>query len=321
MRKNNSILFLFGALMIAMVSLYCCWEIVEKQEQGEDFVAATVPQLIEGDSAEVADPENAIDIDRPARTQTHPVRKLEAVLSLSGDYIERLDSLHRVNWTLLTDHELQTIERCLLSVTTDSLENPNEEYALLNDILEALLAQERYVSSSAKVLIEGLKDNTLDPLWREYLLQHYCLFIEDYKGTEYEQDARFDELKEGLIASLAEAEGGLAGTSLLNIDRLSQMGPDFEFDPSWHSRAVEIALDGSAGLGSRIPAFQVLPISAEKRPDLSVEALREVLLSQRAHKLIQFAVTSYLKRANEAGYHEYHQLDIYTRYPLQINQL
>ncbi|MGJ8641376.1 MAG: hypothetical protein ACSHYA_18450 [Opitutaceae bacterium] len=227
--------------------------------------------------------------------------ELLLVVDESRGYQQRLAALGRLDLTRVNSTVAHHIADYLLSPVNESSEL-NANLAIRNDLLEELMKLADFVELSASVLVDGVRDESLNSTWREYLLQHYSILIRDYGDSKLQDSPLSTDLKEILVQSLHETDNGIAGTALLNIDRIKKHSPDWIEDLEWQHLAVKLALDSDANIASRVPAFQVLPAGTY---EVSVDTLNSVIQSESEHVLLKLALIQFVNRAIADGQSEY----------------
>ncbi|WP_309400836.1 hypothetical protein [Cerasicoccus maritimus] len=226
---------------------------------------------------------------------------LRSIMDSGFTYRERLEQVNALDWDSLQPEAIEAIANWLLD-TNESIEKPMEELAIRNDLLDGLIAQSQWADVSGRLLVSGVRDNNQHPLWREYALQYYSVFLQNYYGDTNVDPVLFDGLKATLLSSLSEETNGMAGTALLNIDRLQKDTPTFVEGLEWEAPATVLALNQDANMASRIPALQILPVL---EPGISAKSLQSVIESPNEHTLVKLAAVNFARRACMAGHEEF----------------
>ena len=219
--------------------------------------------------------------------------QLKPVFDPSLGYVERLGYLHDFNWE--QDASLARLVADYLLLPISSGESRETELAIRNDVLGNLIEEPAFAEITVGLLIRGADDVTQDPIWREYLLQHYSVFVVDYLRSGAVKEALFQELNRSLFDRMAERSNGMAGTALLNYVRLNETHPDWIEAVDWRVEAASIAFDPTAHLSSRIAAFQTLPLDS---PEVRLDEFHKIIKSDGADFLLKLAASGYLQRSS-----------------------
>lgn len=220
--------------------------------------------------------------------------ELEILLSEEAAYSERLKVLNEIDWSALDLEQYKAIKLFLISDSA-SVNEPVSQFAIRNDLLLKLITNPDCISMAAQVLVGVVSDLKQHPLWREYVLQHYSIFIDDYHGDGLVDPFVLDRLCEILSSSLGEIENGMSGTAFLNLKRLERSNPEILRDIDYMELAARAAINPDVDLSTRISALGCLdPLDAEIRP----EQLNRIMVDPEANIVLKAAALRYALAAN-----------------------
>ena len=177
-------------------------------------------------------------------------QRLQFILNGDGtkSFPERLRSLHTINRNLMIE-EAEAFFRYLRTPAQDMANRAGENW-LRNDIMDILVEQPALPQGYPNVLIAIYKDQAQDAVMRDYALQHIPP-VYNRANTQEKVD-----LQTTLWQATGEADGSIAGTSLLALLELSGSDPAVD-QGQVADRAFKLAADGRTGELSRITAVQV----------------------------------------------------------------
>ncbi|WP_309386030.1 hypothetical protein [Cerasicoccus frondis] len=227
--------------------------------------------------------------------------RLQSVMDSTLSYLHRLDQLQELDLALLGEQDFAAIREFLTTASPET-SNPSEDFAIRNDLLEMLMRQPGHEDFIQGVLIDGVKDTAQHTLWREYLLQHYSLWVDDAVAAEYRYDAELAPLLDVLKQSLSESDNEIAGAAILNYLRLHENHPELISDTDFRSVATQIVTDPNANRATRISA--ILALSAET-PTIAADQLQLMMADPVEHTLLKVTIYHFARRAVENGNLEY----------------
>lgn len=191
------------------------------------------------------------------------------------DYLPRSRAVHRLSRRLSAD---EYIALCaFLRSYVDQQRLPLMEFnALKNDILDALIAQEK-LPSDLEGLFETLyTDPYMDPMFRDYVLQRLSLYAERVWGepplASFEHQ---DFIVPFYKRALEDRSGSLAGTALIGMDRLHRRY-GFPGEEMIREAVLQVSSDPDCSSLSMLPAFRLAGIYGVEEV---LPALRRVLKS------------------------------------------
>ena len=307
MMKKNAYIFL---LLAAGIIATCFFLRNQVDDTSVGVVENETPSPLVTDH--VSGSESAAAVDQRAVESIHGMNgsskessRFGSVLNEQAPYKTRLRELHTINFESLSEDEAKVIRDFLLSELKSDDAQHDARLAIRNDLLEKLMANPDVAHVAADVLIAGVQDKGQDPLWREYLLQHYSVFVDDYYDRELVTKDVFSTLEETLTSCLEERYSAIAGTALLNFSRLSEGGSGMGQGHDWVVEAKQIAYDQDAHLASRISAFQTIPTEAS---EMSEDVMVEFMDNAETHLLLKLAFLNYVKRSSGVSSDEYSHL-------------
>jgi HEAT repeat protein len=201
----------------------------------------------------------------PLPTHTHsPVQK---TLDASLSYEERLDAIHAL------DEPLSSAE--LLNLR-NLVRNPEEHSTLRNDAL--LVLETHKLEGLESDLVSMWKDESENPVWRDYCLQHLARVHSFSRRPEWIQHTLFE---------VAEREIGTAsGTALIALQSIAENNPavaeklrevarekskDSVDNPEAAVTAMQVSL--KAGDASSLPEARKLAANTSARARLRMSAI------------------------------------------------
>lgn len=176
------------------------------------------------------------------------------------DYAARLHAVDRLPEDMPKSDVDQLLDLLGKTVEDDVLE-PDFLNAIKNDAVEKLLSQNRPDPRVAGALIKHYQSREMDPVWRDYCLQHLprCL---DNETSIQEREKILDLLWQATL----QTESTFAGTALLALNRIQNRLPQFVDSHELGDRALSIAKNPSFSHPSRISALQVAGTHPEAIP-------------------------------------------------------
>jgi hypothetical protein len=180
-----------------------------------------------------------------------------------ASYREARQQLSQFQYEGMNDAETQGLIE--LIVKDDYSEDYVQEVPLQelkNDALECLLARDPMPENLGDIMLTVVEDDTQDPIWREYVLQHFVFYYQQrwpqemrpLKGNEL---AECQQFQRSLARCLRKKNNGLAGTALIVLKELTK--EDAAFDKGIViTGALQLASDETSSLDSRITALSVL---------------------------------------------------------------
>jgi len=137
--------------------------------------------------------------------------------------------------------------------------------AVKNDVVAALLKQKDFPQTLPIVLVSGFRDETHDPVWRDYCVQFMARSYERSDGAAASRRLLLDALWQ----ATKEQDETFAGTALIGLERLSRYTEAVDCDAVAQTAVIVAgnsdmrgasritALRMAAGMGARA----VLPVS------------------------------------------------------------
>jgi len=134
-----------------------------------------------------------------------------------------------------------------------------------------MLRQDKRVDGLGGQLVAMFKDKEHDDVWRDYCVQYFGMYYnlkwlgdkQGEKGASVEsvgaqkiEDPERKDIEDAYWEAMKEKDKSTAGTSLLNLESLSRMHPDFDRQKI-ASKALELAADNGCIEASRITALRV----------------------------------------------------------------
>lgn len=301
MKSNISILIIFGSTSLGFLCLtiYKYHTEAVKSEERPSFYNSDSRSLenIADSRVVLLEPiakEEIVDLQ-----VSHP--EISILSSDNFSYRERLTAFRALNWAELTLDELVLLKEFLVSESS-LVTNPAQAFSLRNNVLSNLLDNPDYARFAYDSLIEVLIDKDQHNIWREYVLQHYSIFLRDYRENSSFSADNHSLLVDILYDSLDEFDTGISGTALLNFKRLKREIPELVEGFDYQLRAIEVFLNENADLSSRISAIG--SISTENR-DVEADDLIAIIVSPSNNVVLKMAALRYAIDAdkNEASNH------------------
>ena len=222
--------------------------------------------------------------------------------SEDASFLEKGSLLGSLRHGVLTDEQCDGL---LHFIQTDQFQESGKEssqfLSLKNDALECLLELSELPVGLTAAMIRMVRDESKDPIWREYVLQHFVMLYRAKWPADSPQDTKKGQrerraIQRALAASIFHCDSGLAGTALIVVEDLSRDYPEFE---NVLSRSAKmIARDEKACMSSRTTALSMIEGSAEPE----TIALAGELASNQQHPLaIRIAATGRLREWSHAS--------------------
>ena len=185
-------------------------------------------------------------VPRP-RIPNHLLVLFDASRSLS----ERLKPLEPMKNNALTDDEARALIAALRQDKPRTGQAGVQEHYLQHVIMQRLLHDKTRSATALTGLVAIASDTTLDPVTRDYALQHL--------GT-WGQTATVEEvelIRAALWNGVKQPDFTLAGTSLLGLQRILPRHADDAENETLSHEALRIASDAQFSAASRATALQV----------------------------------------------------------------
>ena len=179
------------------------------------------------------------------------------------DYRARIVAVHQLGTGLSAD-DVQALYWLLhQKFATQGDLSPEAFAALKNDALEALLRQATIPSDLGKEMVGMYRDRTTDLVWRDYLVQHFPMYVERrWPDANAPADPGRAEIFKAFDEALQEKDNGIAGTALLSFYRLVGKAP--EADPATIGQnALALAKDGTCAVQTRVSAVGICGLTGQ----------------------------------------------------------
>jgi hypothetical protein len=215
----------------------------------------------------------------PTQTRQLPFRESEPALPenirlIIGDTDKkgddaRLDAVHLLPRNL-QPHEIDALYRFL-----NTRFETQGDLSLLafngikNDILDALLNQEKIPEDLGRQMTKMYRDRTFDNVWRGYCIQHFPTYYQIRWGAESVEDSTAElepdrkQMIEALWDSAAERRHAIAGVGLVALESLSRQYAEID-KAKVGQLALEIAQDPAASVDARTTAIQICAMTGKK---------------------------------------------------------
>lgn len=208
--------------------------------------AGGLPTSSDIDSLSIRDAANTVVEPHEAFEQEAIPARLWVLFGLESDRRYVVREAVVAEFRVLTDAEKQALI-CLLAATADEVYLQRAELNSLKDsVVKVLKRQVGFSDELAATLMVLYDDNSVDPVWRDYCIQHLA--------DLYRQDPGNADMKKVLLRASWDKTGTLAGTALLAIRKNVPSG--FTEDVLLQ-RAFAVAVDETYSDIVRLTAFQV----------------------------------------------------------------
>ena len=114
----------------------------------------------------------------PDWTQVYDGVKLIAGQTSEKGYAPRITAVHQLG-RALGSNDIQALYWFLSTpVSRQGALDSMSFNALKNDVLDALIGQDRMPPGLQQVLVGNVRDKAMDITWRDYCVQHYSIYYE-----------------------------------------------------------------------------------------------------------------------------------------------
>ena len=178
-------------------------------------------------------------------------------------YAARITAAHQLGANL-SPTEIQALYGLLHQKSASQGDLSPEAFAALkNDILDALIAQTVLPPDLGKEIVGMYRDRSTDPLWRDYCVQHFTMYVERLGlSTGAPVDPDRAEIFKAFHEALQEKDSGIAGTALLSLYRLSNKAPEADL-PTIGQNALAMAKDATCAVQTRVTAVGICGLTGK----------------------------------------------------------
>jgi len=187
--------------------------------------------------------EGTINVVMGKGTKTDYLTRCKAAQSLGSDLAEdEVNALYLLLGRKIGEDEL-----------------PENQLNGLKDIVASLLDKQTVLPSRyPDTLMATFQDQSYDPVWRDYCIQHLGTVCQSVKDAN-----KLQEIEQLCWKATEETDGGIAGTALIALSRNTKtFGIE---NPTMATRAFEVLTDPKGGEASKITALQICAQLGEKR--------------------------------------------------------
>ena len=140
----------------------------------------------------------------------------------------------------------------------DNTRSSSLDHALKDELMANLNHPSVSASYAAETLLSLFEDRAIDPVVREYALQHLRPTYKRLALESQESCELRDRILQSLHAALLETESSMAGTALIALGILADVFPDDVDAEAVRDTALALVEDESASDRARLTAFAVL---------------------------------------------------------------
>jgi hypothetical protein len=255
-------------VLLATVAGAFCWTVLQRNGQRGKDTARMTPLTPEVGVSETANPPAAEGGEQanPVVPQSvvhesggSPLLSPESASSIPPSVRDivarttsrgtgyRLSGVHALGDALGAQERAALYSFLLDPNRTDDL-TPDQEYVLVNEIMEKLRQQRDHAPDFGAVLVAVYRDRKQDSVIRDYAVQHlgeWCL-VSDF---DTQLETVFHE-------ALSETDSSIAGTALIAFDKLAVESTKLP-PAAVENAALVLASDESANKGSRAAAMAI----------------------------------------------------------------
>ncbi len=263
----------------------------------------SLPAPEEKNAAGAGDPEPAqVGVPAPGNVPADGAERSASVSSVflrlvdrESAYWQRFRALQELPWGELEEPEIRFLVD-YLECASAGVSDPLGEFSLRNDVLRGLIDLRADPEILLGVLLAVPQEKDAHHvLWREYVLQHYSIFLQDYQTDGLLGEDPQRSLVGELERHLNETQTGIAGTALLNMHRLRGIDGSRYGGLPVEPAAIALATDPDAAPASRIAAAALLP---DRYFESAFGEALDLLSSGEANMVFKAAL---LRRALEAS--------------------